>query len=97
MRRREFVGLVGGAAAWPLAVRAQQRPTPVIGILTDYSLQVWADRIAAFREGLKVTGFTEGQNVSIEYHSTDGHSERLAGLAAVDYTDCLCGWGRCGR
>ena len=83
LRRREFIAGLGGAAAWPLAARAQQRRMPIIGILTYYSLQIFADRLAAFREGLKETGFAEGQNVSIEYHSTDGHDERLAELAAV--------------
>jgi hypothetical protein len=65
LRRREFIAGLGGAAAWPLAASAQQRA--IIGILTYYSLQIFADRLAAFREGLKETGFAEGQNVSIEY------------------------------
>jgi putative ABC transport system substrate-binding protein len=84
MRRRDFLSLLGGsaAAAWPLAARAQQPALPVIGLLATSTLESNASRIAAFREGLKETGFVEGQNVTIEYRSADGQREALTGLVA---------------
>jgi putative tryptophan/tyrosine transport system substrate-binding protein len=81
MRRREFVAGLG-AAAWPLVARAQQPATPVIGLLNGVSFEAYANRVAAFRQGLKEVGFVEGQNVEIEYRSADGHPERLPALAA---------------
>jgi putative ABC transport system substrate-binding protein len=82
MKRREFIGLVGGAAAWPLAARAQQRMLPVIGVLSSTTAAVFASRHAAFMQGLKETGFVEGQNVAIEWRWADDQYDRLPDLAA---------------
>src|SRR5215831_12498293 len=67
LRRREFIAGLGGAAAWPLAARAQQRSLPVVGWLSDSSAEDSVNRLAAFREGLEQAGFIEHQNVAIEY------------------------------
>jgi putative tryptophan/tyrosine transport system substrate-binding protein len=82
VRRRRFITLVGGAAlGWPIATHAQQ-PMPVIGFLGTTTPDDFASRIAAFREGLKKVGYTEGQNVAIEYRWPEGHYDRLPTLAA---------------
>jgi len=82
MRRREVITLLGGAAAaWPLAARAQQPPMPVLGLLSSRSAGDAPQLLAAIRQGLKDTGFVEGQNVTIEYRFAENQNERLPALA----------------
>jgi putative ABC transport system substrate-binding protein len=80
MRRREFIGLVAGAGAWPLAARAQQKPVPVIGYL--HFDKAGSPLQQAFLEGLKDTGFVAGQNVAIEYRWAEGRYDRSPAMAA---------------
>jgi putative tryptophan/tyrosine transport system substrate-binding protein len=82
MRRREFITLLGGAATWPLAARAQQPAMPVVGFLRSGSLTDVPHRVTAFRQGLKEAGFLEGQNVTIEYRFDEYPTERLPLLVA---------------
>jgi putative ABC transport system substrate-binding protein len=80
VRRREFITLLGGAAAWPFAARAQQPAMPMVGFVTGLSSNYVTGRKPAFRRGLREVGYVEGQNVVVEYHSVEGQSDRLSGV-----------------
>ena len=82
MRRREFISLFGSAAAWPLIARAQQPAMPVIGFLSSRSPGESASIVEAFRQGLRETGFIEGQNLGIAFRWAEGRYDRLPALAS---------------
>jgi ABC transporter substrate binding protein len=87
IRRRDVLVVLRGAAAWPLAARAQQPAMPVIGFLHPGTTETATRDVAAFRKGLNEAGYTEGQNVTVEYHWLEGHYDRLP--TVIDGTDLM--------
>ena len=82
IRRREFITLLGGAAAWPIATQAQQQALPVVGYVSVVSADAATEREVAFRQGLGEAGYSEGRNVTVEYHILDGKFDRLPAVMA---------------
>jgi hypothetical protein len=82
VRRREYISLLGGAAAWPLAARAQQPAMPVVGFLSGATFETMREYVAAFKRGLAEVEFIEGRNVGIEYRWAEHKNDRLPALAA---------------
>jgi putative tryptophan/tyrosine transport system substrate-binding protein len=80
--RRDFISLLAGAAAWPIAEHAQETTSPIIGLLGSTTPKEWASLIAAFLNGLSETGFVIGRNVAIEYRWAEGQYDRLPSMAA---------------
>jgi ABC-type uncharacterized transport system substrate-binding protein len=79
--RREFITLLGGVAAWPVAARAQQTSRPIVGYLNSTSPNTYTKYTESFRRGLRTTGYAEGENISIVYRWAEGHNNRLPALA----------------
>src|ERR1700687_1319813 len=82
MKRRKFITLLGGTAVWPLVAPAQQPAMPVVGFVTPTSADTQADRLRAFRQGLKENGFVEGENVAITYRWAENQIDRIPELVA---------------
>src|SRR3977135_4552947 len=83
IRRREFIALLGGSAAWPIVAGSQQPGMPVVGFLNSQSPDNQADYLQAFRRGLKESGYVEGENVTVEYRWAENKTERLPALAGA--------------